>query len=71
MSLEETTDVIPIYQRGFYFDGSDTIKAVGLVINTSFTLEYWIRAESPDGHLMEILTTHLLETQTEILVFGI
>ena len=57
VSLEETTDVIPIFQRGFYFDGSDTIKAIGLVINTTFTLEYWIRAESSDGYLMEILET--------------
>ena len=57
VSLEETTDVIPIFQRGFYFDGSDTIKAVGLVINTTFTLEYWIRAEISDGYLMEILET--------------
>lgn len=55
MSLEETTDVIPIYSRGFYFDGEDTIKAVGLILNSKFTLEYWIRAESSDGYLMEVL----------------
>ena len=63
--LEETTDVIPIYQRGFYFDGNDKLKVKGLVINTTFTLEYWIRSESFDCALMRVTYP-----QTEVLVFG-
>ena len=44
------------YQRGIYFSqGVSKLRIDGLVLNTSFTLEFWIKPES-DGSLLHIDT---------------
>ena len=43
--------------RGLYFDGDDQLDMIGLVLNTSFTLEFWIRpyiTESPNASLLTV-----------------
>jgi hypothetical protein len=32
-----------VYERGFYFEPEDELLIDGLVLNTSFTLEFYVR----------------------------
>ena len=45
-----------VYQRGIYFSsGNSALTLDGLALSTSFTLEFWIKAEG-DGSLLDIST---------------
>ena len=37
------SDPKPMYNRGIFFDGDDTLDLSDLVFNTEFTLEFWLR----------------------------
>jgi hypothetical protein len=57
MESGATDSPIPVYERGIYFDGIRTLSVAGLVLNTRFALEFWIRPEitgATDCHLFEI-----------------
>ena len=68
---------MPAYQRGIYFDGSkkmtlrDGTTNSGFILNTSFTLEFYIRPDAPNrGNLLEIVsntdTIHLSFKETPV-----
>ena len=44
-----------VYKRGIYFSAGSKLIIDGLVLNTSFTLEFWISPEG-DGSLLDIST---------------
>jgi hypothetical protein len=46
LDADETTHPRPAYERGLYFDGHDFLNLSGLALNTSFTLQFWVRPES-------------------------
>ena len=57
-NTEGSTSVpMTMISRGLYFDGNDKLDMVGLILNTSFTLEFWIRpyiSQSPNASLMTV-----------------
>jgi len=59
VSVSDDTSTHPVnsYKRGIWFDGNDSITVNNLILNTTFTLELWIRAET-DGSLLTITTDY-------------
>ena len=45
----------PVYMRGIYFDGDDTLQLNNLILNVSFSLSSWIRPDASAGSLLEIV----------------
>ena len=45
----------PVYNRGIYFDGYDSMQITNLVLNVQFSLSYWIRTETTFGFLFEVV----------------
>lgn len=46
IEAELATDPIPIYKRGFWFDGAQYATIDNLILNTSFTIKLWVRPTS-------------------------
>jgi hypothetical protein len=38
-------DPLPVYMRGFYFDGTNELLAQNLILNPRFSVEMWVRAD--------------------------
>ena len=55
-----------MYNRGIYFDGNDILYLDGLILNTTFTLEFWIR---PD--LDATVESQLFSINTDYAIFDI
>ena len=59
----------PMYARGIYFDGDDTLDLSGLVINAQFTLEYWIKMNvdrEEVAHLLYIGSDYVVVYLTDV-----
>jgi hypothetical protein len=56
VSGEASEQPLPVYRRGLWFDGGDSLVADGLVLNTAFTLELWVLVSTP-GQLLTITPT--------------
>jgi hypothetical protein len=54
VSLSSYQDPVPVYERGFYFSASSSFAVSNLVLNTKFSLEFYVRCEAA-GSLLEIV----------------
>ena len=68
----DSSDPIPIYLRGLYFDGVDDYLTINnLVLSSDFTLTMWIRANGGTTLFSISRASYRFETDEDIMMFGV
>ena len=58
ITKDSELDPVPAYDRGLYFDSNDFLEFSNLILNTQFTIKFWVRPVSA-GAVFELGTASL------------